>query len=132
MPPNAISSPSNVLATCPEAEQLLSGENAATTSKQTGVLFEGDADTADCALDVDVKKLKKAEKRKLKLVWRNIMLFGYLHLAAVYGGFLLLTQAKWATVVFCKQQRISFRLDFDLTQFFFDAFLQHFSYILRA
>ncbi|XP_030559244.1 acyl-CoA Delta(11) desaturase-like [Drosophila novamexicana] len=100
MPPNAIPSPSNVLATCPEAEQLLSGENAATASKQTGVLFEGDADTADCALDVDVKKLKKAEKRKLKLVWRNIMLFGYLHLAAVYGGFLLLTQAKWATVVF--------------------------------
>uniref|UniRef100_A0A1A9ZHD5 Uncharacterized protein n=1 Tax=Glossina pallidipes TaxID=7398 RepID=A0A1A9ZHD5_GLOPL len=31
------------------------------TSKQTGVLFEGDADTEDCALAVDVVQLKKAE-----------------------------------------------------------------------
>lgn len=71
-------------------------------SKQTGVLFEADADTADGALAADITQFKKAEKRKLKLVWRNIILFGYLHLAAVYGGYLFFAKAKWATVFFCK------------------------------
>ncbi|KAI9579170.1 acyl-CoA Delta(11) desaturase-like [Glossina fuscipes] len=70
------------------------------TSKQTGVLFEGDADTEDCALSVDVTQLKKAENRKLELVWRNIILFSYVHVAALYGAYLFLFQAKWATVFF--------------------------------
>ncbi|XP_037809620.1 acyl-CoA Delta(11) desaturase-like [Lucilia sericata] len=69
-------------------------------SKQTGVLFEADADTVDGALAVDITQFKKAEKRKLKLVWRNIILFGYLHLAALYGGYLFFAKAKWATVFF--------------------------------
>lgn len=69
-------------------------------SKQTGVLFEADADTADGALAADTTQFKKAEKRKLKLVWRNIILFGYLHIAALYGGYLFLVKAQWATVFF--------------------------------
>lgn len=71
-------------------------------SKETGVLFEYDADTADGALDIDVLQRKGAEKRKLKLVWRNIMIFGYLHIAALYGAWLFFTSAKWPTVFFCK------------------------------
>ena len=32
------------------------------------------------------------------IVWRNVALFAYLHLAAVYGGFLLVTgQVMWQT-----------------------------------
>jgi len=95
MPPNATTLPSNLIP--------LTGElNHLKESKQTGVLFETDADTNDGALDVDIRQFKKAEKRPLQLVWRNILLFGYLHLAAVYGGYLFFAKAKWATVFFCK------------------------------
>lgn len=70
------------------------------TNEITGVLNEDDAETFDGGLSKDIEPLKKAEKRKLKLVWRNILLFGYLHLAALYGAWLCLTSAKWATVFF--------------------------------
>lgn len=104
MPPNAVSSPANDMAVNSEAGPVLSNSKAG-ASKQTGVLFEDDAETNDGALDVNVIELKKAEKRKLKWVWRNIILFVYLHMAALYGGYLLLTQAKWQTIVFCKLHR---------------------------
>lgn len=97
MPPNAVSRPSETVTSCPGLDQL----QEKGTNNETGVLFEGDADTNDGALAADITQFKKAEKRKLKLVWRNIILFGYLHLAAVYGAYLLLAQAKWATIAFC-------------------------------
>jgi len=34
------------------------------------------------------------------IVWRNVMLFGYLHLAALYGVVLMFTSAKIATTIF--------------------------------
>lgn len=68
----------------------------------TGVLFEQDAETIDGGLVKDIEKLKKAEKRKLKLVWRNIIAFGYLHMAALYGAWLMITSAKWQTIAFGK------------------------------
>lgn len=34
------------------------------------------------------------ENRKPQLVWRNIILFGYLHLAALYGVYLMFTSAR--------------------------------------
>lgn len=34
------------------------------------------------------------------IVWRNVMLFGYLHLAALYGVLLMFTSAKIATTIF--------------------------------
>jgi len=37
-----------------------------------------------------------------KIVWRNVILFGYLHLAALYGMLLIFTSAKIATTVFGK------------------------------
>lgn len=68
----------------------------------TGVLFEQDAETIDGGLVKDIERLKKAERRKMKLVWRNIIAFGYLHLAALYGAYLMFTSAKWPTIVFGK------------------------------
>jgi len=35
-----------------------------------------------------------------KLVWRNILLFIYLHLAAFYGFYLFIFHVKWATVIY--------------------------------
>ena len=37
-----------------------------------------------------------------QIVWRNVILFIYLHLAALYGCYLALTVAQWATVIWCK------------------------------
>lgn len=74
--------------------------NATSTSACTGVLNENDAETIDGGLLTDVLKLKKAEKRKLKWVWRNIIAFAYLHAAALYGIWLVFTSAKLQTSAF--------------------------------
>lgn len=71
-------------------------------SDVSGVLFENDAQTPELALGTDSKKTDVPEKREVKLVWRNIILFTYLHLAALYGAYLFLTSAKWKTDVFGK------------------------------
>lgn len=34
------------------------------------------------------------------IVWRNVILFAYLHLAALYGVLLMFTSAKIATTIF--------------------------------
>lgn len=101
MPPNSVANPQTI------SESLANGEELLTNRKDkleaaTGVLFEQDAETADGGLVQDIEKLKKADKRKLKLVWRNIIAFGYLHLAAVYGAYLMFTSAKWQTIAFGK------------------------------
>ncbi|CAK1540452.1 unnamed protein product [Leptosia nina] len=41
-----------------------------------------------------------AEKRKWQIVWRNVIIFAALHLGAVYGGYLFLMKAMWATRLF--------------------------------
>lgn len=79
MPPNATS---NVMVEC------------------TGVLNECDAETIDGGLDKNIVELKHANDRKLKLVWRNIILFAYVHLAAIYGAWLILTSARVYTSIF--------------------------------
>lgn len=66
----------------------------------TGVLNECDAETIDGGLDKNVVELKHANDRKLKLVWRNIILFGYVHLAALYGAWLMLSSARIYTAIF--------------------------------
>lgn len=39
----------------------------------------------------------------VKIVWRNVFLFVYLHLAAVYGGYLFITgQVMWQTFLWGK------------------------------
>lgn len=64
----------------------------------TGVLFESDAATPDLALGTPA--VQKADNKPKQLVWRNILLFAYLHIAALYGGYLFLFSAKWQTDVF--------------------------------
>lgn len=72
---------------------------APNVSMPTGVLHETDEDINVESLP---QKPKEQNDRKVQLVWRNIILFAYLHLAAVYGLYLLFTSAKLLTVVFGK------------------------------
>ncbi|RWS05522.1 stearoyl-CoA desaturase 5-like protein [Dinothrombium tinctorium] len=59
-------------------------------------------------LSDDISSLKKQLKTnakpdsgyQLKIVWRNVALFAYLHLAALYGLYLFFTSAKWKTDLF--------------------------------
>lgn len=75
----------------------------------TGVLDECDAETVDGGLNKNVVELKHANKRKIQLVWRNIILFAYVHLAAVYGAFLLFTSARLYTILFGNTFSFCFR-----------------------
>lgn len=76
--------------------------NATSIVECTGVLNEADAETIDGGLDKNVMELKHANDRKIKLVWRNILIFGYVHLAAVYGAYLMITSARIYTGIFGK------------------------------
>jgi len=75
------------------------------TSAPTGVLFEDD-DTpmvnelkAQQVPDLHVPQACD-KNHKPKIVWRNVAIFLYLHAAALYGAFLLLTSAKLLTIAF--------------------------------
>lgn len=77
--------------------------HVASAVEETGVLNECDAETIDGGLNKNIVELKHANARKIQLVWRNIILFIYVHLAAVYGAYLMLTfQARLYTVIFGK------------------------------
>lgn len=102
MPPNAVSAPQAISESLINASSETNQNPKSLHEATTGVLFEYDAETIDGGLVKDIERLKKAEKRKLKLVWRNIIAFGYLHVAALYGAYLMFTSAKWQTMVFGK------------------------------
>ncbi|KAL4703792.1 hypothetical protein ACJJTC_011592 [Scirpophaga incertulas] len=70
---------------------------APNASDVNGVLFEDDAATTD--LGLDLTPVQKADNHPKQYVWRNIILFAYLHVAAIYGGYLFLFSAKWQTDV---------------------------------
>ena len=79
--------------------------NATSHVPITGVLNENDAETNDGGLAFKgnpetVNKPPTQEKYETVLVWRNILAFAYVHLAAVWGAYLLLTSAKWQTAAF--------------------------------
>lgn len=76
-----------------------------------GVLNETDVETIDGGLATQSKAV--AGRRKYKLVWRNIILFAYLHLAALYGAWLMLSSAKWSTGIFGKYLCDKFVRNFD-------------------
>ncbi|GBN90117.1 Acyl-CoA Delta(11) desaturase, partial [Araneus ventricosus] len=40
------------------------------------------------------------QEYKTQIVWRNVILFAYLHLAGLYGFYLAFTSASWKTTVF--------------------------------
>lgn len=64
------------------------------TRAPTGVLFENDADAEP------IEAPKEKPKYVRHIVWRNVMIFLSLHIASLYGAYLMLTSAKWMTVVF--------------------------------
>jgi hypothetical protein len=72
------------------------------TSSPTGVLFEDDTVETVAVSSVEPKNhdSKPPQKYSRQIVWRNVILFVYLHLAAVYGAYLMLTSAKIITTVF--------------------------------
>lgn len=76
--------------------------NATSTTDCTGVLNECDAETIDGGLAKDIEQAKHARNRHLQIVWRNVIGFGYVHLAAIYGAYLLLTSARYYTIAFGK------------------------------
>lgn len=66
----------------------------------SGVLNENDVETVDGGLEK--RQEGYAGRRNIKLVWRNIILFVYLHIAAVYGLWLMFASAQWKTGIFGK------------------------------
>lgn len=57
----------------------------------------------DCpAKNPEEEPIQKVQEYKLQIVWRNVLLFAYLHLAAVYGAYLMIFEAKWFTVAWSK------------------------------
>lgn len=57
----------------------------------TGVLHEQDDEIVTPNIPPECVE---PEKRKPQLVWRNILLFAYMHLAALYGIYLMFTSAR--------------------------------------
>lgn len=72
-------------------------------STPTGVLFEDD--NVETLGIPEVESFEGHPKSvpnkdyKLKIVWRNVILFIYLHAAALYGAYLMLFSASWPTVI---------------------------------
>ncbi|CAK9795429.1 Acyl-CoA Delta-9 desaturase [Anthophora quadrimaculata] len=64
------------------------------TSTPTGVLYEGE--TVDQGAIMDQPK----HQYKRRIVWRNVIIFGYLHIGALYGLYLIFTSAKLLTTLF--------------------------------
>jgi len=65
-------------------------------SKETGVLHETDDEVFAQNHPVE----QKPENRKIQLVWRNIILFAYLHIASLYGAYLMFASASVYTGIF--------------------------------
>ncbi|XP_043674372.1 acyl-CoA Delta-9 desaturase-like [Vespula pensylvanica] len=50
----------------------------------------------------NLQKSQKSEpKYKWKIVWRNVIIFLYFHISAMYGAYLFFTVVRWYTVIFC-------------------------------
>lgn len=76
--------------------------NTTPADKSTGVLNETDAETTDGGLNKNVDKLKYANDWKYTLDWSHIVQLLYVHLAAVYGAYLMITSGKIYTTIFGK------------------------------
>jgi hypothetical protein len=51
------------------------------------------------AIESEKMTVKEGSQYKLQIRWRNVILFAALHLAALYGIYLLFFKAKWQTIV---------------------------------
>ncbi|XP_003694322.1 acyl-CoA Delta(11) desaturase [Apis florea] len=63
------------------------------TSTPSGI-FDGDNRSDQAIIETPKKKYKK------HIIWRNVIIFSYLHLAAVYGLYLVFTSAQFKTTLF--------------------------------
>ncbi|GBO17663.1 Stearoyl-CoA desaturase 5 [Araneus ventricosus] len=77
--------------------------------KMSGPVIQEPEDIPDECDKVSDKELPPAEKTTEELaeegplmpvVWRNVILFAYLHIASLYGVYLIFTSAMWQTNVF--------------------------------
>lgn len=68
-------------------------------SAPTGVLHEHEDEIISTIIP---SNNEKPAPRKLQLVWRNIIIFVYLHVVAAYGFYLMLTSARIYTSIYCK------------------------------
>lgn len=68
------------------------------TSAPTGVLFEGES------LDesTSIPAAKEKPKYVRQIVWRNVAIFTFLHIAALWGLYRIFTSAKLVTTIFGK------------------------------
>lgn len=48
------------------------------------------------------KSAEKEVRIKRDILWQNVLVFIYLHMSAVYGLFLIFSQAQFSTVAFSK------------------------------
>jgi stearoyl-CoA desaturase (delta-9 desaturase) len=67
----------------------------------TGVLFE-DETLSESQLIATDEESKEKYKYVRRIVWRNVLIFLYLHLAAIYGIYLAFISAKLMTTIFGK------------------------------
>lgn len=58
--------------------------------------------TLDEEVVLDKLKVPRAEPRVFQIVYKNLIIFGYWHIAALYGVYLCFTSAKLATILFGK------------------------------
>lgn len=72
----------------------------------TGVLYDDETKVSDRKTKPIEAVRGKAEitdkKPPMQIVWRNAILFAYLHVAAIYGLYLAITSAKFYTDIFGK------------------------------
>ncbi|XP_012276446.1 acyl-CoA Delta(11) desaturase isoform X1 [Orussus abietinus] len=69
------------------------------TSTPTGVLFEDETiELERTGQETEILKEKRSYTRSI--VWKNVLIFSYLHLGALYGLYLVFTSAKLATTFF--------------------------------
>jgi stearoyl-CoA desaturase (delta-9 desaturase) len=70
------------------------------TSSPTGVPFEDDTVKTVAVPSAEPKNdAEPPPKYRVQIVWRNVILFAYLHLAAVYGAYLMASSAKIITSI---------------------------------
>ncbi|GIX90497.1 stearoyl-CoA desaturase 5 [Caerostris darwini] len=69
------------------------------SEKSAGSILQSTSDECDKVEDNDIDDDSKS-KHVVKIVWRNVVLFAYLHLAAIYGVYLMFTSSMWQTNVF--------------------------------
>ncbi|KAH8282491.1 hypothetical protein KR054_007962, partial [Drosophila jambulina] len=76
------------------------GEEVEDWTNPSGVLFKSDVRTDDGALSTYTGEFKQAKSWKQPLVWHNILMFTFAHLASLYGIYLMFTETLPATIVF--------------------------------